>query len=217
MRRQVLGRVATLAARCSRASTNPCIPLHRYRGPRVSSMRRCKLTGRKEDQKIYRRHSGTRAFARGARRRASERQPIRPWEEAVRGMLPRPRWRRDVPQAEGLRRQGHRIRRNSPAHRGRITLALSNTTQRSPKTSTAAFSPPRSALLPSTIESSISTFRRTSSERWCAAAVLTESADKFDIVATVRRRRINGQAALFDSASPRAVRIQRRAPEAAEE
>jgi large subunit ribosomal protein L13 len=49
-----------------------------------------KLTGRKEDQKIYRRHSG---FEGGLREERAavvrKRQPVRLVEEAVRGMLPK--------------------------------------------------------------------------------------------------------------------------------
>ena len=49
-----------------------------------------KLTGRKEDQKIYRRHSGYEGGLREERAvDVRKRQPIRLVEEAVRGMLPK--------------------------------------------------------------------------------------------------------------------------------
>jgi large subunit ribosomal protein L13 len=49
-----------------------------------------KLTGRKEDQKIYRRHSGYEGGLREERAGVvRKRQPIRLVEEAVRGMLPK--------------------------------------------------------------------------------------------------------------------------------
>ena len=49
-----------------------------------------KLTGRKEDQKIYRRHSGYEGGLREERAQdVRKRQPIRLVEEAIRGMLPK--------------------------------------------------------------------------------------------------------------------------------
>jgi large subunit ribosomal protein L13 len=49
-----------------------------------------KLTGRKEDQKLYRRHSGYEGGLREERAvDVRKRQPIRLMEEAVRGMLPK--------------------------------------------------------------------------------------------------------------------------------
>ena len=49
-----------------------------------------KLTGRKEDQKIYRRHSGYEGGLREERAvDVRKRQPARLVEEAVRGMLPK--------------------------------------------------------------------------------------------------------------------------------
>jgi large subunit ribosomal protein L13 len=49
-----------------------------------------KLTGRKEDQKMYRRHSGYEGGLREERATVvRKRQPIRMVEEAIRGMLPK--------------------------------------------------------------------------------------------------------------------------------
>ena len=49
-----------------------------------------RLTGRKEDQKIYRQHSGYEGGLREERARiVRQRQPVRLVEEAVRGMLPK--------------------------------------------------------------------------------------------------------------------------------
>jgi large subunit ribosomal protein L13 len=49
-----------------------------------------KLTGRKEDQKLYRRHSGYEGGLREERAvDVRKRQPVRLVEEAVRGMLPK--------------------------------------------------------------------------------------------------------------------------------
>ena len=49
-----------------------------------------KLTGRKEEQKLYRRHSGYEGGLREERAKdVRQRQPVRLMEEAVRGMLPK--------------------------------------------------------------------------------------------------------------------------------
>ncbi len=89
---QVLGRVSTLAARLlqgkHKATYIPFIDMGDH--VVVINAAQVKLTGRKEDQKIYRRHSG---FEGGLREERAvvvrKRQPIRLVEEAVRGMLPK--------------------------------------------------------------------------------------------------------------------------------
>jgi large subunit ribosomal protein L13 len=89
---QVLGRVATLAAKLlqgkHKATYTPFIDTGDH--VVVVNAAQVKLTGRKEDQKIYRRHSG---FEGGLREERAavlrKRQPIRLVEEAVRGMLPK--------------------------------------------------------------------------------------------------------------------------------
>ena len=89
---QVLGRVATLASRLlqgkHKATYTPFIDTGDH--VVVINAAQVKLTGRKEDQKIYRRHSG---FEGGLREERAvdvrKRQPIRLMEEAVRGMLPK--------------------------------------------------------------------------------------------------------------------------------
>jgi large subunit ribosomal protein L13 len=51
---------------------------------------RVRLTGKKEEQKMYRRHSGYSGGLREERAKVvRERQPVRLMEEAVRGMLPK--------------------------------------------------------------------------------------------------------------------------------
>jgi large subunit ribosomal protein L13 len=89
---QVLGRVASHAARLlqgkHKATYTPFIDT----GDHVVIVNAAKitLTGRKEEQKIYRRHSG---YAGGLREERAKvvraRQPVRLMEEAVRGMLPK--------------------------------------------------------------------------------------------------------------------------------
>jgi large subunit ribosomal protein L13 len=89
---QVLGRVATLAAKLLQGKHKPIYTPFIDTGDHVVVVNAAnvKLTGRKEDQKIYRRHSG---FEGGLREERAtvvrKRQPIRLVEEAVRGMLPK--------------------------------------------------------------------------------------------------------------------------------
>ena len=87
-----LGRVATVAARLlqgkHKATYTPFIDT----GDHVVIVNAAvvKLTGRKEDQKMYRRHSGYSGGLREERARlVRTRQPNRLVEEAVRGMLPK--------------------------------------------------------------------------------------------------------------------------------
>jgi large subunit ribosomal protein L13 len=89
---QVLGRVATLAARLlqgkHKATYTPFIDTGDH--VVVVNAAQVKLTGRKEDQKIYRRHSGYEGGLREERATVvRKRQPIRLVEEAIRGMLPK--------------------------------------------------------------------------------------------------------------------------------
>jgi large subunit ribosomal protein L13 len=89
---QVLGRVATLAARLLQGKHKPIYTPFIDTGDHVIVVNAAsvKLTGRKEDQKIYRRHSG---FEGGLREERAvdvrKRQPSRLVEEAIRGMLPK--------------------------------------------------------------------------------------------------------------------------------
>src|SRR5262245_64704963 len=91
---KVLGRIATLAARLlqgkHKASYTPFIDTGDH--VVIVNVASVKLTGRKEEQKIYRQHSG---YSGGLREeRASvvrKKQPIRLLEHAVRGMLPKSR------------------------------------------------------------------------------------------------------------------------------
>jgi|SRR5688572_6856400 len=89
---QVLGRVATLAAKLlqgkHKAIYTPFIDTGDF--VVVVNASQVKLTGRKEDQKLYRRHSGYEGGLREERATVvRQRQPIRMVEEAVRGMLPK--------------------------------------------------------------------------------------------------------------------------------
>ena len=89
---QVLGRVATLAARLlqgkHKATYTPFIDTGDH--VVIINAAQVKMTGRKEDQKIYRRHSGYEGGLREERAVViRKRQPARLVEEAVRGMLPK--------------------------------------------------------------------------------------------------------------------------------
>ena len=89
---QVLGRIATKAARIlqgkHKASYTPFIDTGDHIV--VINASKVKLTGRKEDQKIYRQHSGYEGGLRETRARiVRQRHPERLVEDAVRGMLPK--------------------------------------------------------------------------------------------------------------------------------
>ena len=89
---QVLGRIATKAAKILMGKHHPIYTPSMDTGDHVIIVNasKVKLTGRKENDKIYRRHSG---YEGGLREeRASVVRALRPErliEEAVRGMLPK--------------------------------------------------------------------------------------------------------------------------------
>ncbi|MGE5198038.1 MAG: 50S ribosomal protein L13 [Rhodospirillaceae bacterium] len=88
----VLGRVATKAARLLMGKHRPSYTTFLDAGDHVIVVNasRVKLTGRKEEQKIYRRHSGYEGGLREERAKdVRARRPVRLVEEAVRGMLPK--------------------------------------------------------------------------------------------------------------------------------
>jgi len=89
---KVLGRVATVTVRLlqgkHKASYTPCIDTGDH--VVIINAGSVKLTGRKEEQKVYRRHSGYEGGLREERAvDVRKRQPVRLMEEAVRGMLPK--------------------------------------------------------------------------------------------------------------------------------
>ena len=89
---QVLGRVATVAARLLQGKHKAIYTPFIDTGDHVVIVNAAsvKLTGRKELQKIYRRHSGYEGGLREERAKdVRQRQPVRLVEEAVRGMLPK--------------------------------------------------------------------------------------------------------------------------------
>jgi len=89
---QVLGRIATVAARLlqgkHKAEYTPFIDTGDH--VVVVNALKVRLTGRKEEQKIYRQHSGYEGGLREERAKVvRQKAPIRLVEEAVRGMLPK--------------------------------------------------------------------------------------------------------------------------------
>ena len=89
---QALGRLATLAARLLQGKHKPTYTPFLDSGDFVVVVNaaKVKLTGRKEDQKIYRRHSGYEGGLREERARlVRQRKPERLVEDAVHGMLPK--------------------------------------------------------------------------------------------------------------------------------
>ena len=88
----VLGRVATEAARLLQGKHKAVYTPHIDTGDHVVVVNAAKvrLTGRKEEQKLYRYHSGYEGGLREERaKEVREKDPIRLVEEAVRGMLPK--------------------------------------------------------------------------------------------------------------------------------
>jgi large subunit ribosomal protein L13 len=88
----VLGRVATAAARLLQGKHKPVYTPHIDTGDPVIVVNAAKvrLTGRKEEQKLYRYHSGYEGGLREERAKdVRQKNPVRIVEEAVRGMLPK--------------------------------------------------------------------------------------------------------------------------------
>ena len=89
---QVLGRVASQAALVLMGKTKPIYTPFLDTGDHVIVVNAAKvrLTGRKEEQKLYRYHSGYEGGVREERaKEVRAKQPARIVEEAVRGMLPK--------------------------------------------------------------------------------------------------------------------------------
>ena len=89
---RVLGRIATVAARLLQGKNKPTYTPFIDTGDHVVivNAKKVKLTGRKEDQKIYRQHSGYEGGLREERARlVRARKPEKLVEDAVHGMLPK--------------------------------------------------------------------------------------------------------------------------------
>ena len=89
---QVLGRIASDAARLLQGKHKPVYTPYIDTGDHVVIVNAAKvrLTGRKEEQKLYRYHSGYEGGLREERAKdLRQKNPVRMVEEAVRGMLPK--------------------------------------------------------------------------------------------------------------------------------
>ena len=89
---QVLGRVATVAAKLLQGKHKPTYAPFLDTGDFViiTNAKGVKLSGAKEEQKLYRRHSGYEGGLREIRAKTMRRRmPARLVEAAVRGMLPK--------------------------------------------------------------------------------------------------------------------------------
>jgi large subunit ribosomal protein L13 len=89
---QVLGRIASRASRLLQGKHKPSWAPFLDHGDHVVVINaaRVRLTGRKEEQKIYRQHSGYEGGLREERAKlVRQKNPVRLVEEAVYGMLPK--------------------------------------------------------------------------------------------------------------------------------
>jgi large subunit ribosomal protein L13 len=89
---RVVGRIATEAARLLQGKHKAAYTPHLDTGDHVVIVNaaRVRLTGRKDDQKLYRYHSGYEGGLREERAKdLRKKNPVRLVEEAVRGMLPK--------------------------------------------------------------------------------------------------------------------------------
>ncbi len=89
---KVLGRIATVAAKLLQGKHKPIYTPFLDTGDHVIVINaaQVKLTGRKEEQKLYRYHSGYEGGLREERAKdVRKKSPIRLVEEAIRGMLPK--------------------------------------------------------------------------------------------------------------------------------
>jgi large subunit ribosomal protein L13 len=95
-RDQVLGRLATRAARILIGKDNPRYIPYQISGDHVVivNAEKIRLTGRKLEQKVYRRHSGyPGGFKEVSLKHLKETRPVEVVREAVLGMLPKNRLR----------------------------------------------------------------------------------------------------------------------------
>ena len=89
---QILGRVASQAAMVLMGKTKPSYTPFLDTGDHVIvvNAEKVRLTGRKETQKIYRRHSGyPGGLTENSARTMRDKRPVKLVEEAIQGMLPK--------------------------------------------------------------------------------------------------------------------------------
>jgi large subunit ribosomal protein L13 len=137
---QVLGRIATEAARLLQGKHKPVYTPYIDTGDHVVVVNAAKvrLTGRKEEQKVYRYHSGYEGGLREERAKdLRQKNPARIVEEAVRGMLPKTKmgeamWRKLKVYADA--KHPHQAQKptmlGSPASRASMTSPTKNKTSK---------------------------------------------------------------------------------------
>ncbi len=210
---QVLGRIATEAARLLQGKHKPVYTPYIDTGDHVVVVNAAKvrLTGRKEEQKVYRYHSGYEGGLREERAKdVRQKNPVRLVEEAVRGMLPKTKmgdamWRKlkvyadaDA-SARGAEAGADRtLTKNKQQARGRITWQQASSIT---APDAARHPPPACSSGPATggivvnrkpIEQAFPTEAlRTQIKQPLA---VTETGDKFDVLATIAGGGIAGQA-----------------------
>ena len=217
---QVLGRMAsTRRASAAGQAQADLGAVSRSRRPRRHRQRRarCKLTGHKEEQKLYRYHSGYEGGLREERAKiVRQKNPVRLVEEAVRGMLPKTKLGNAMYRKLKVYATGRSsARRAETAERSRsrnlATTQYYGTGRR--KTSTA-----RVFLRPGTgtitvnkkpIEASFPTESLRLVIR--QPLVLTETSERFDVLATTAGGGVAGQAGALRLGIARAlVELRRR-------
>ncbi len=199
---KVLGRVATVAARLLQGKHKAIYTPFLDTGDHVVVINaaRVKLTGRKEDQKLYRRHSGYEGGLREDRAKdVRQKHPLRMVEEAIRGMLPKTKLGdamfRKLKVYRGRRASARRTEANPV--RGCLTWQSFSTTEpAAARRRLRAFSsgPAQGAIKVNRPE--FDEFFPTESLRVQVRQplLLTETADKFDVLATVAGGGVSGQA-----------------------
>ncbi len=197
-----LGRVASLAAHLLQGKHKPVYTPYIDTGDHVIviNVSTAKLTGNKEEQKLYRYHSGYDGGLRTERAKdVRQRHPRRLMEEAVRGMLPKSKLGdADVSQAECVR--GRRAPARGPEtreDRGSLTWPQSNTTapggarrRRLACSSDLALAPSSSIASRSSRSFTIESLRTIIRHPFS----VTETGDKFDVLATTDGGGVMGQA-----------------------
>ncbi len=194
---------------CSRASTSRSTPRTSTRATTSSCVNaaKVKLTGRKEEQKLYRYHSGYEGGLREERAKdVRQKNPVRIVEEAVRGMLPKTKmgeamWRKlKVYAGARTPARGAEARQavKTTNARGRITwqqafsITAPGAARHPPPACFSGPAPAASIVNRKPIEQAFPTEAlRTQIKQPLA---VTETADKFDVLATIAGGGIAGQA-----------------------
>ena len=198
---QVLGRVATVAARLLQGKHKPRYTPFLDMGDHVVIVNagRIRLTGRKEDQKLYRHHSGYLGGLREERAKVLRaRRPTRMVEVAIRGMLPKTKtWERDVSQAEGLRRSRaspHGANSRPSTRCPELAVEYYGTGRRKTSTARVFLRPGSGDITVNRLPFQTRFPTESARTRILEPLVLSEAIEKFDILATAAGGGVSGQA-----------------------